>query len=71
VLAVVSFFNHSSGRRKVAQQSVQRIFGSLWLRESFFWLQVFSALKLFLTRPKSANANRWALWILGEMYENP
>jgi len=35
-----------------AQQSVQRIFGSLRLRETFFWLRVFSALRHFPSPPK-------------------
>jgi len=37
---------------KNAQQSVQRIFGSLRGLQAFFWLQVFSAPKQFLSPPK-------------------
>jgi len=36
------FFSQRVLRRRAAEQSVQRIFGSLRLREVFFWLRVFS-----------------------------
>jgi hypothetical protein len=45
VLAVVSFFNHCFGRRKVTQQSVHWTLGILHDLQAFFWLQVFSAPK--------------------------
>jgi len=35
----------------VAQQSVQRIFGSLRDLQAFFWLRVFSALRHFPNPP--------------------
>jgi|CXWL01.1.fsa_nt_gi phytoene dehydrogenase-like protein len=40
-MAVFLFFNRRV-LHKASQQSVQRIFGSLRLRQAFFWLQVFS-----------------------------
>jgi len=51
MLVVVSFFNHRLDRRKVAQQSVQRIFGSLRGLQVFFWLGVFPAPKHYLSPP--------------------
>jgi len=47
----VVFFSQRVLRQKAAEQSVQRIFGSLRLREAFFSLRVFSALKHFPSPP--------------------
>jgi hypothetical protein len=68
VLVVVSFFNHSSGRRKVAQKSVQWICGILRDLQAFFWLRVFSALGHFPSPP--ANLERKPLGWLSILRNN-
>jgi len=51
-MALYLFNSQPSGRLVVAQQSVQRIFGSLRGLQAVFWLRIFSALNHFPSPPK-------------------
>jgi len=57
VLAVVSFVNHRSGQRAVAQHSVHPTGGSLRVFRQFSWLEV-GSVKVALSRPAHQRVTR-------------